>query len=203
MTRPVNNAHSGWDDARIVVLEKLWREGISASQIGARLGVSRNAVIGKAHRLGLKDETGKRNSNQSAAGLKTSQLRRERTAAALAGMPAVARAEPSPPRKFTPNPIYKGDPTTSPMTKKLEAIEAQLVARGPAQPQSLKAGTIACADLEHHHCRWPIGDPQSGPFGFCGRQRGDAIYCPPHAAAAKGYTPTRRDDVSRLARLAR
>ena len=42
-----------WTDDRVEVLKKLWAEGLSASQIAARLGgVTRNAVIGKVHRLG-------------------------------------------------------------------------------------------------------------------------------------------------------
>lgn len=45
-----------WTDDRIDVLRKLWDKGLSASQIAGELGegVTRNAVIGKAHRLGLK-----------------------------------------------------------------------------------------------------------------------------------------------------
>ena len=44
-----------WTDERVELLKKLWAEGLSASQIAGRLGgVTRNAVIGKAHRLGLK-----------------------------------------------------------------------------------------------------------------------------------------------------
>lgn len=43
-----------WTDERVEKLKKLWAEGLSASQIAAQLGgVSRNAVIGKVHRLSL------------------------------------------------------------------------------------------------------------------------------------------------------
>jgi GcrA cell cycle regulator len=44
----------GWTDERVELLKKLWQEGLSASQIAKQLGgVTRNAVIGKVHRLGL------------------------------------------------------------------------------------------------------------------------------------------------------
>lgn len=43
----------GWTEERVDQLTQLWIEGLSASEIGRRLQVSKNAVIGKAHRLGL------------------------------------------------------------------------------------------------------------------------------------------------------
>jgi GcrA cell cycle regulator len=44
----------GWTEERVTLLRKLWAEGLSASQIAKQLGgVTRNAVIGKVHRLGL------------------------------------------------------------------------------------------------------------------------------------------------------
>lgn len=44
----------GWNEERVELLKKLWAEGLSASQIAVQLGgVTRNAVIGKVHRLGL------------------------------------------------------------------------------------------------------------------------------------------------------
>ena len=44
-----------WTDERVELLRKLWLEGLSASQIASELsnGITRNAVIGKVHRLGL------------------------------------------------------------------------------------------------------------------------------------------------------
>ena len=43
-----------WTDERIELLKTLWGEGLTTGEIGKRLGVSKNAVVGKAHRLGLK-----------------------------------------------------------------------------------------------------------------------------------------------------
>jgi GcrA cell cycle regulator len=50
---PETPVRGGWTDARVAKLTELWREGLSASMVAARLGVSRNAIIGKVHRLGL------------------------------------------------------------------------------------------------------------------------------------------------------
>ncbi|MDX1782086.1 MAG: GcrA family cell cycle regulator, partial [Thalassovita sp.] len=48
-----------WTDERVELLKKMWGEGQSASQIAKELGgVTRNAVIGKVHRLGLSNRSG-------------------------------------------------------------------------------------------------------------------------------------------------
>jgi GcrA cell cycle regulator len=53
---PMSNA--GWSEDRVTTLSKLWLDGLSASQIARQLGgVTRNAVIGKVHRLGLPDRS--------------------------------------------------------------------------------------------------------------------------------------------------
>lgn len=49
----MSDTGSVWTDDRLVKLTKLWSEGLSISQIGEALGVSRNAIAGKAHRMGL------------------------------------------------------------------------------------------------------------------------------------------------------
>lgn len=48
-----NGVESPWDDDNIATLRRLWAEGLSAAEIGRRIGVSKNAVVGKAHRLRL------------------------------------------------------------------------------------------------------------------------------------------------------
>ena len=59
MSANLDDNHGGaklsWTDERVELLKKLWSEGLSASQIAGRLGmgVTRNAVIGKVHRLNL------------------------------------------------------------------------------------------------------------------------------------------------------
>jgi GcrA cell cycle regulator len=69
-----NNRYAhDWTDARIAELKELWFEGFSASECGKKLGVSRNSVIGKIHRLGLTDSDRKR---------RVTSMRNPRTAAA-------------------------------------------------------------------------------------------------------------------------
>ncbi|MDP8916133.1 MAG: GcrA cell cycle regulator [Pseudomonadota bacterium] len=137
-----------WTDDRVEVLKKLWLEGLSASQIAKQLGgVTRNAVIGKVHRLGL---SGRATPSQPAR---------------------VARA-PRPPR-----------PVSQPTVRR----EAAAPAHPRPEPQRFYApeepGTATVLTLGAHMCKWPIGDPSSDEFTFCGR-RAEGAYCVEHSRVA-------------------
>ena len=138
---------TGWTPTRVETLSSLWRDGLSASQVAKALGgVTRNAVIGKVHRLGL--------SGRVAGGV----VRRPAT--------------PRPPR---PSPIRVArSPSPHPAKPAIAIVEPP---EGP--------GLVS--RLEHvgaHCCRWPIGDPKSDSFSFCGRPAGDGPYCGGHDRAA-------------------
>lgn len=148
-----------WTDDRVEDLKKLWAEGHSASQIAKQLGgVTRNAVIGKVHRLGL-------------SGRATPSRPPRRPAAA----PARTRA-PSRPAK--PRVAARTEPAAAP-AKVLEAAP-------------LPNGEFATVlTLKDSMCKWPLGDPSTGDFRFCGRKSspGDA-YCEAHAEMA--YQPQQK-----------
>ena len=138
---------SGWSETRVTTLSQLWLDGLSASQIARQLGgVTRNAVIGKVHRLGL--------SGRAAA---SAPARAPRTAAARTKRPRrVAMATPA----------LRKSPVRSPV---------QACVPAPESP-----GLIGdMAQLGAHTCKWPIGDPKSPDFSFCGRQA-DGRYCAAH-----------------------
>mgnify|MGYP003627483643 CR=1 FL=1 len=149
-----------WTDDRVEELKKLWAEGQSASQIAKQLGgVTRNAVIGKVHRLGL--------SGRAAP---------SRPARRPAAAPARTRA-PSQPAK--PRVTARAEPAPVVQTKTLE-------------PAVLPNGEFATVlTLKDSMCKWPIGDPSSGDFRFCGRRSnpGDA-YCEAHGEMA--YQPQQK-----------
>jgi GcrA cell cycle regulator len=140
---PKAHAGSGWSEDRVRRLQRLWAEGCSASEVARQLGVTRNAVIGKVHRLGL-----------SADG---------RHAAAR------PRAPNRPPR---PRRAPRSPPPPSPGAPATPAVEvlAGLVPR--------------LEDLAPAACHWPIGNPRSDGFAFCGRRAVRGPYCEAHAAAA-------------------
>ena len=164
----------GWTEERVSLLKKLWLEGLSASQIAKQLGgVTRNAVIGKVHRLGLSGRA------------TPSQPQRPTFKTPRAPRPAIA-ASPAPRR----------------------SIEAALPAHLPAPilaPE--EPGTATVLTLGAHMCKWPIGDPASDSFTFCGRRSDrEGPYCVEHARVA--YQPQQqkkggRSSASELARSLR
>jgi GcrA cell cycle regulator len=83
-----------WNDEKIGKLKKLWQEGLTTGEIGKRLGVSKNAVVGKAHRLGLKG--------------RPSPIKRQE-AAATAAAPTAAEGAP-PAKPAAPMPSAKKEP---------------------------------------------------------------------------------------------
>lgn len=150
-----------WTDDRVEVLRKLWADGLSASQIAAELGgVTRNAVIGKVHRLGL---SGRAKSSNSAGG------RQKRTATRTASSYAkTARARAS----------------ATGGTQRASAPKQQVVV-DIEKPTSLLMGLL---QLTENTCKWPTGDPQDSDFSFCGTKSRDSDpYCEYHCHLA--YQP--------------
>jgi GcrA cell cycle regulator len=150
----------GWTDERVEVLKKLWLDGLSASQIAKQLGgVTRNAVIGKVHRLGL--------SGRAAP----SQPTRPVFKAPRPARPAAA-APPAPRRV--------AEPVSQP---------AAVAVSPPSLPavRIEEPGTATVLTLGAHMCKWPIGDPSSDEFTFCGRRASEGPYCGEHARVA--YQP--------------
>jgi GcrA cell cycle regulator len=159
----------GWTDERVEVLKKLWLDGLSASQIAKQLGgVTRNAVIGKVHRLGLS-----------------------------------GRAAPSQPSR----PVFKAPraprPTPAPAPRRVEPRVHEPQPEPAFYPE--EPGSATVLTLGAHMCKWPIGDPASDSFTFCGRRsEGDGPYCTHHARVA--YQPQqarKRSSASELARSLR
>lgn len=159
-----------WTDERVEVLKKLWGEGHSASQIAAQLGgVTRNAVIGKVHRLGL-----------SGRGKNT--------------RPAAARQKAARPARPTPRPTTSSPPTHGALALKFEEdaapvpvplAEKQSATVSDLPPNPKKLSIMALTDRV---CKWPIGDPTSDEFYFCGHEAVPGIpYCRYHARIA--YQP--------------
>ena len=171
---------AGWTEDRVGALKKLWLEGQSASQIAKQLGggVTRNAVIGKVHRLGL---SGRAAPSQPA---RTSTFRPARVRTA-------APAQPSAPRRLEAGRIEAVQPAPRPVAT---TASLPVVAEMP--------GTATVMTLGAHMCKWPIGDPSSTEFSFCGRRASEGVYCQEHARVA--YQPAmKRGGKEELARSLR
>ncbi len=189
-----------WTDERVELLKKMWAEGQSASQIAKELGgVTRNAVIGKVHRLGLSNRAG---SNASAA-----------TEAKAAPKPK-AEAKPKPVPKPAPAPKAEPAPKPAPAASAPVPMPArkQIIPAGqplPPQPSAneispealarvseveKKAKKLTLMDLTERTCKWPVGDPATDDFWFCGLpvQQGKP-YCEAHVGVAFQPMSSRRD----------
>src|SRR3954469_17502194 len=200
-----------WTDERIEHLKKMWTEGATASQIADELGgVSRNAVIGKAHRLGLEqrpspvkpgEEKEARKAPASTAAPKTASARSEAPKAAPA---ATATASPSPdaapatPQR-APEMQYRsigpgGFVRQGPGDQQAPIPPAPPRRLVPAKPSPEVADKTSLLDLNDRICKWPIGHPGEPDFHFCGNAANPGFpYCVEHCGVAYQAQLPRRD----------
>jgi GcrA cell cycle regulator len=176
-----------WTDERVETLKRMWSEGQSASQIAKELGgVTRNAVIGKVHRLGLSNRTGG------------------------AAPKATTKAEPK--KKATTKAEPKAKVETAPVDKPIVPMRKPIITAGqplPPQPSAneispealatvreveKKSKKISLMELTERTCKWPVGDPATDDFWFCGLpvQQGKP-YCEAHVGVAFQPMSARRD----------
>ena len=160
-----------WTDERIDTLKALWESGLTASQIAEKLGggISRNAVIGKAHRLELKSRPSPVKAGDDSA-----------TPAA----PAAAKAAPKA-AATTPGTPIAAKPAP-------EIVRPRIAPRPPVAP--VKSGKTTLLDLSDKVCKWPIGHPGEANFHFCGKPSNPSFpYCLDHCAQAYQAQLPRRD----------
>lgn len=156
-----------WTDERVELLRKLWSDGLSASQVAAELGpgITRNAVIGKIHRLGLA----------------------ERAKTATAARPRAAKA----PRQAAAQQTRAASPVVHGNVALAFAPQTLVVARAQPEEEVVipMSERVTLMELRESMCRWPMGDPTSPEFRFCGARSpiGGGPYCAHHAQVA--YQP--------------
>jgi GcrA cell cycle regulator len=158
-----------WTDERVELLKKLWADGLSASQIAAELGgITRNAVIGKVHRLGL---SGRAKSPSTSAP-------RPRKARAHGHMMRVSR------------PSMRGN------TALAHAYELDVEPEPELLDNIIPIGQRrTLLELTEETCRWPIGDPGTAEFFFCGGNTLTGLpYCSYHSRVAYQPAADRRRD---------
>jgi len=167
-----------WTDERVELLRQLWLDGKSASQISAQLGhgVTRNAVIGKVHRLGLAGRAKSPSSSASpprAASAPRMSPRPAASSARTAVRGATALALASEPMLDT-RPVFQEDDVVVPMSLRVTII-----------------------DLKEAMCRWPLGDPTSAEFRYCGSPSASGPYCAHHGKLAYQPVQDRRRERER------
>ncbi|MGZ3217637.1 GcrA family cell cycle regulator [Paracoccus sp. T5] len=199
-----------WTDERVETLKRMWSEGQSASAIAKELGgVTRNAVIGKVHRLGLS------NRNDEAEAAPAPQPAPEPVAekkpAKPAPQPAAASAAPAPqPAErlpepepiepaavqptFTPVPRRPIVPAGQPLPPQPSANEISPEALASVREVEKRARKLTLMELTERTCKWPIGDPATDKFWFCGLPSvAGKPYCEAHVGVAFQPMSSRRD----------
>ena len=195
-----------WTDERVETLKRMWAEGQSASQIAKELGgVTRNAVIGKVHRLGLSNRVagGKDEDEDSPAAAAPAAA----TARPEPRPEPAARAEPAPsrgadrpapaaaPSNVTPLPIRKAIvPAGQPLPPQPSANEISPEALASVREVEKRARRLTLMELTERTCKWPIGDPATDDFWFCGLPSlPGKPYCEAHVGVAFQPMSARRD----------
>jgi GcrA cell cycle regulator len=198
-----------WTEERIERLKKMWHDGATASQIADELGgVSRNAVIGKAHRLGLEQRPSpvkpgeekevKKPAAAPAAASPKSAPKAEAPAATAA--PAEAGAQPPARRQLTPQELqYRsigpgGFIRQGPGEQQAPIPPAPPRRLVPAKPSPEVADKTSLLELNDRVCKWPIGHPGEPDFYFCGEPANPGFpYCVEHCGVAYQAQLPRRD----------
>jgi GcrA cell cycle regulator len=168
-----------WDEKAVETTRANWKEGRTASEIAALLGgkITRNAVIGKLHRLGL-------TKNGRKSGMSPKRRQHLKTV-----MPEISRHSWDGRRK-RPLSECLADRASGRWKIKADREKANqiaLIAKLAAEPDVAR---VSLLDLEPHHCRWPVGEPVAG---FCGCDKVPGLsYCAGHAARAFATPTTNR-----------
>ncbi|SFG49544.1 GcrA cell cycle regulator [Palleronia marisminoris] len=193
-----------WTDERVELLKKMWNEGQSASQIAKELGgVTRNAVIGKVHRLGL--------SNRNQAGeVEAPVLEPSAPVEPVVAEPAepAPRAEPveaapavetddadDEDEQDAPIPARRQIvPAGQPLPPQPSANEISAEALETVREVEKSSKRLTLMELTERTCKWPIGDPASENFWFCGLPvQSGKPYCEAHVGVAFQPMSSRRD----------
>ncbi|MFN4057375.1 MAG: GcrA family cell cycle regulator [Roseinatronobacter sp.] len=213
-----------WTDERVELLKRLWIEGQSASQIAKELGgVTRNAVIGKVHRLGLSNRTGTEGDIAAsveetvhavaepiepdvapepapepelpeapipAPVIQIAEVRAER-AAARVQVEEIAEDEEDEPAAYTPRAII---PASQPLPPQPSTDEIDPEALAKVHEIEKTSRRLTLMELTERTCKWPIGDPATPDFWFCGLPtKSGKPYCDAHVAVAFQPMSSRRD----------
>jgi len=188
-----------WTDERVETLKRMWIEGQSASQIAKELGgITRNAVIGKVHRLGLSNRAP--GAGEAEAG---------EPAAEIPPVPEQVHAPPPPPEPdpepevaFDPAPVAPQVfvprklpvPAGMPLPPQPSANEISPETLASAREVEKRARRLTLMELTERTCKWPIGDPATDDFWFCGLPASPGKpYCEAHVGVAFQPMTSKRD----------
>ncbi len=198
----------GWDNATLKKLKALTGKGLSTAEIGKRLGMSKNAVVGKLNRLGWNSKAGgapaaekpapkkavEKNTAPKKTAAKTPAKKVATPKAAPAKKAAATPKKAAPAPKAKPQAPAKPAPAPKPVpAEKTSGRGGKSLNKNLAMHQRIIQHSLEMANLKPNQCRWPIGDPDSEDFHFCG----DTVfvgkpYCYEHCKQAYQFTPPKK-----------
>ncbi len=197
----------GWDNATLKKLKALTGKGLSTSEIGRRLGMSKNAVVGKLNRLGwnskagggeasvsgqpatkkatAKPATGAKKTAPKSIATKPAAVKTTKKVVATTASKATSKKMSAPDKKTPAVTTTKKTTTKATTTAKGE----KSLTKNLAMHQRIIQHSLEMANLKPNQCRWPIGDPDSENFHFCGETVFvGKPYCYEHCRQAYQFT---------------
>lgn len=182
----------GWDNATLKKLKALTGKGLSTSEIGKRLGMSKNAIVGKLNRLGWNAKASSATTTEKKVDIKKTATKAEPAKKTVAKKAETAKktvAQKAPAKAATKKATPKVVAPKAPAKK----ADAKTSAKNLAMHQRIIQHSLEMANLKPNQCRWPIGDPDSEHFHFCGETVFvGKPYCYEHCKQAYQFTPPKK-----------
>lgn len=179
----------GWDSTALKKLKALTGKGLSTSEIGKRLGMSKNAIVGKLNRLGWNAKAGGTNvaDDKKADAKKTTPKKTTVKKTESVKKTVTKKTETKTTEKKTVAKVIAPKETT------IKKTDSKTNAKNLAVHQRIIQHSLEMANLKPNQCRWPIGDPDSEHFHFCGETVFvGKPYCYEHCKQAYQFTPPKK-----------
>ncbi len=200
-----------WTDEMVEQLKELWSQGVTTGEIGKRLGISKNSIVGKVHRLGLEGrpspikKTGEENTPRTTKKSPKKSDKKTEVSSTKTEAPKEAKNTKAPKpektktvekakpedKKAAPVAPVKSEPVKT--SAQIEEDDIKLIKSLDVKvDRDYQKENISLTELDNHTCRWPLGDPKDPDFHFCGRKvKTGQTYCEEHSAVAY-VKPVRR-----------
>ena len=190
----------GWDNAMLKKLKALTGKGLSTSEIGKKLGMSKNAVVGKLNRLGWNSKAGGAPAEEAKT---TEATPKKKPVTPKKTIATTKETTPKPGKEKKPTgtekkSVAQADKTEDATTQDIKKPAPRVTSNASmnktlAMHQRIVQHSLEMANLKPNQCRWPIGDPDSEHFHFCGEQVFvGKPYCYEHCKQAYQFTPPKK-----------
>ena len=196
----------GWDSIALKKLKALTGKGLSTAEIGKRLGMSKNAIVGKLNRLGWNAKAGgaaKAEPVKEKKAVAKETVAKKTPAKKTVAKVTVEVAKKTPEKKATTKKVAekvkvvakkeKSEVVKLPKATEEKPVSAKTSAKNLAMHQRIIQHSLEMANLKPNQCRWPIGDPDSEHFHFCGETVFvGKPYCYEHCKQAYQFAPPKK-----------